>query len=68
MNDTRKNVTHLNEQIRLLIMLQKKSKTHQSLIMTELKDAFKAIKKLKGKITMEEVQAMTGQVVDGDNE
>ena len=49
-------------------MLQKKSKTHQSLIMTELKDAFKAIKKLKGKITMEEVQAMTGQVVDGGNE
>ena len=58
LNDTRKNVTHLNEQIRLLIMLQKKSKTQQSFIQNELRDAFKAIKKLKGKITMEEVQAM----------
>ena len=36
--------------------------------MTELKDAFNAIKKLKGKITMEEVQAMTGQGMDNGNE
>lgn len=32
LNDTRKNVTHLNEQIRLLIMLQKKSKTQQTIL------------------------------------
>ena len=58
LNDTRKNVTHLNEQIRLLIMLQKKTKSHQSVLQTELKDAFDAIKRIKGKLTMQEVEIL----------
>ena len=42
-------------------MLQKKTKSQQSSLQTELKDAFVAIKKLKGKITMEEVDALNQQ-------
>ena len=54
LNDTRQNVTHLNEQIRLLIMLQKKTKASQATIAKELKDAFDLIKKIKGNLILEE--------------
>ena len=39
-------------------MLQKKTKSNQSAIQTEVREAFTAIRKLKGKVTMEEVQAL----------
>ena len=48
-------------------MLQKKTKSQQSSLQTELKDAFIAIKKLKGKITMEEVEAMNNEDIKTGN-
>lgn len=55
LNDTRSNISHLNEQIRLIILLQKKTKANQASISSELKDAFDAIKKIKAFTTLEDL-------------
>jgi len=55
LNDTRNNVTRLNEQIRLLIMMQKKTKASQISISKEIKESYKAIDRLKGNLVLQEL-------------
>ena len=56
LNDTKQNITYLNEQIRLLIILQKKTKVSQAQISKEIKQAYKDISKLKGTVVIEELE------------
>ena len=55
-------MTRLNEQIRLLIMMQKKSKASQQNISKEIKDAYRAIERMKANLVFEELgQSMSHQ-------
>ena len=57
-------MTRLNDQIRLLIMMQKKSKASQQTISKEIKDAFKAIDRMKTTLIFDEL----GNNVGGDRD
>ena len=55
LSDTRNNVDRVNQQIRMLILLQKKTKASQTIIQKEIKDAFKMIERMKGNLVIDEV-------------
>ena len=56
LNDTRKHVTQLNEQIRTLVLIQKKARVAQKQIQEDLQEAYKDFKVLKGNLTLDDVE------------
>ena len=54
-------MSYLNEQIRLLITLQKKTKQNQNTIAKELKEAYVAINKIKVNLALDEVDMLIKQ-------
>ena len=68
LHDTKQNISNLSEQIRVLTILQKKSKTDQNEIQRELDSAFKMLKKLKFGIFTEEMGDINGKEKGADGE
>ena len=58
LNDTRTDVIRLNDQIKLLVMMQKKTHSQQQDVAKELNETTKAIKHIKKNVVFTEVEEL----------